>query len=217
MGYEIIKKEDLFPKRIIYRKLATLLYFKRILNLVSGIEGDIVECGVHRGTTLCLWASLVKEEMKGRKIWAFDSFQGFPEPSSFDRGIGFGQARKGFYSDTSVERVRQLLLDIGLDQEFVDSQVTIVKGFFSESLKKYKGTSIAILFIDADLYSSYKDVLEMLYPKVAKGGVVLMDEYMGTFVYHLYPGANKAVDEFFGEKAKQIQRDKISGMYYLIK
>ena len=94
---------------------------------------------------------------------------------------------------------------------------TLVKGFFEESLLKYTGKQIALLHLDADLYESYKTSLELLYTKIPKGGVVAFDEYMGTFEHINFPGAKKAIDEFFGGRNYEIIRDQAFGKYYVIK
>jgi hypothetical protein len=195
--------------------IARLLYFKRVYDLVSDIEGDIVECGVGPGHSLMSFAFLVKDELKGRKLWGFDSFEGFPEPSEEDRSTR--NPKKGDWGGTSIADVLTLLSEAGLDSHFINTQVTLVQGFFQQSLLKYRGRSIALLHIDVDLYQSYLTVLESLYPRVAEGGVVLFDEYLATMDHLKFPGAQKAIDEYFGGAVSSIRRDRMTGKYYLIK
>ncbi len=183
--------------------------------MIKDIEGDIVECGVGQGHSFLIFAFLVKEELKGRKLWGFDSFEGFPQPSNEDRSLR--NAQKGEWGDTSVKSVLNLLKQYGIEANFIDSQITLVKGFFNESLKKYRGSKIALLHIDADLYESYLTVLRQLYPKVAKGGLVVFDEYMETGNLLNFPGAQKAIDECFGDSVQAFSRDKATGKYYLVK
>ena len=190
------------------------LYFKRMFDRVSDIEGGIVECGVGHGQSLLLFSFLLKDSQRLRKLWGFDSFQGFPEPSKEDQSVR--DPKKGEWGDTSIPAMHKLLRRSGLDSAFVRSQITLVQGFFEESLAKYR-QNIALLHIDVDLYDSYRTVLRELYPKVAIGGVILFDEYLGTFDHLHFPGAQKAIDEFFGEEATAIQRDERSGKYYLVK
>ena len=212
MGFEIRRIAE---PRMGYREVTRLFYFKRLFDLIKDVEGDVVECGVGRGGSFLYLAFLMKDEMKGRKLWGFDSFKGFPMPSDHDKSVR--RPQKGDWDWTSVNWVEGLLVNAGLDRGFVRSQVTLVKGFFKESLPKYRGSSIAFLHIDVDLYDSYLTVLHELFPKVAPGGVILFDEYMETTDLLKFPGAQKAIDEYLGPMTTLISRDKITGKYYLIK
>ena len=68
-------------------------YFDEKINRVKNIEGDIVECGVGFGHTLFLLLYKATIEGKGRNVHAFDSFEGFPEPSAEDDS--FRKPKKG--------------------------------------------------------------------------------------------------------------------------
>lgn len=193
---------------------ARFLFFKRLLDLVNDVEGDVVECGVGRGRSLLLLALLCREEEKGRQIWGFDSFEGFPEPSEEDRSPR--NPKKGGYR-ADIAGVRALFEEAQLDDLYMRSKVTLVKGFFNESLHKYAGQGIALLHIDADLYQSYRDSLDILYEQVQPGGVIVFDEYMDGITHMNYPGAKKAIDEFFADEPFDLRRDKHYGKYYIIK
>ena len=196
-------------------EMARLLYLQRLFQMIAQVEGSVVECGVGPGYSLAKLSILVREEGRGRQIWGFDSFEGFPDPSPEDRGTR--DTRKGDWGSTSVGHVHGILAHAGFDRHFVRQQVTLVKGFFEDTLHKYRGGPIAFLHVDVDLYQSYKTCLEELYPRVAPGGVVLFDEYLNTLDHLKWPGAQKAIDEFLGENVSLIQRDKGYGKYYLIK
>ena len=64
----------------------------------------------------------------------------------------------------------------GFNKNDIKYQVTLVKGWFSDTMPKYDG-SIALLHIDCDLYESTKCVLENLWPKVTVEGIATFDEY----------------------------------------
>ena len=72
------------------------------------------------------------------------------------------------------------------------------------------------LHADADLYASYKDILENLYHWVVPGGVIVLDEYMNTWENAKFPGARKAIDEFFQDR-ERVVRDEIYGKFYVVK
>lgn len=197
-----------------YIHVEKLLYFKRIFDQVKHLGGDIVECGVGRGRSLAMLAFLAIDEGKGRNIWGFDSFEGLPESSAEDnsiRRLKAGQIKYGTYE------VKEYLDRSGVDPFYFRSHISLVKGFFQESLSKYRGSGIVLLHLDVDLYESYRTTLQELYPKVVPGGAVLFDEYMGTWEHLHFPGAQKAIDEYLQDKQVPILRDKMSGKYYLIK
>jgi hypothetical protein len=207
-GYRLVPE---FTIQMNVRQMRNFLYYHRLYLLVQGKAGNVVECGVGKGRTLLYFSFLSHQEGKKRKIYGFDSFEGFPEPATED--TSYRAPKKGEWSGISTDDIISTLKTAGLPNDFITSQVTLVKGFFNESLKKYDGSPIAILHVDADLYESYKDVLTALYPKVIPGGVVLFDEYRTKE----WPGATQAVDEFFKNRVKDIQHDAGSGKYYIIK
>ena len=95
--------------------------------------------------------------------------------------------------------------------------VTLVKGWFSETIPKYRGSQIALLHLDVDLYDSYQDCLHYLWPRVSMNGIVAFDEY---HLPNRWPGAERAVDEFFSQLipgSARLQRDTVSGLYYAVK
>ena len=102
-----------------------------------------------------------------------------------------------------------------IERTFVQNNVTLIKGFFDETLSKYNGESIALLHLDVDLYRSYKIALEHFWSLVAPGGIVLFDEYKNSLSN--FPGASKAINEFFGDLISQIQYDQKADRYFLIK
>lgn len=213
-GYTLRRAEFMDQGAFDLASVSRLLYFKRLFDRIRNVPGDIVECGVGRGDSLLMLALLAKDEGAERKLWGFDSFEGLPEPSDADhspRRPKRGQIAWSIYS------VQKRLLDSGLPADFFYSQITLVKGLFQDTLKEYRGESIALLHADVDLYESYLTVLESLYPKVTPGGVVAFDEYLNTFELLHWPGARKAIDEYFAGRPEQIMRDERSGKYFLSK
>ncbi len=193
------------------RQLNNILYYADVFKLIDGVQGSVVECGVGKGRSFLYLSYLIQKEGKSRLLWGFDSFEGFPEPAPEDAGERNPQ--KGEWSDgINIARIRNVLTVAGIGEQWIQTNVRLVKGFFNESLGTYDGAPIALLHVDADLYQSYMDVLRELFPKVAKNGVVLFDEYNEA----AWPGAKKAVDEFFRDMPYEIKRHP-SGKYYLIK
>ncbi len=91
----------------------------------------------------------------------------------------------------------------------------MIKGFFEDTLDNDKLEQISFLNLDVDLYQSYKVCLEKLYPKISSGGVITFDEYFRESF--AFPGAMKAIEEFFSGRKDRFFRDKYYGKYYMVK
>lgn len=216
-GYEIHKKNYTpnynGPDKLTYSNAIKLLYFRNLFEKIKNVDGDIVECGVANGRTLSYLVFLSKQESRRRKIWAFDSFEGLPDPSLEDGGsVGF---RGKFNYAMSI--VIDFLKKVGVEEDFIQTQMRFIPGFFDTSLKLYTGPGIALIHADVDLYKSYKDILETLYSKLVPGGIIAFDEYLATDELAAYPGAHKAINEFLGDLKSEIQSDPVTGKSYLVK
>ena len=174
------------------------------------IPGDIVECGVWRGGSALLAAMAVRNNEKKappqglfkrsgrRKIWLYDTFEGMTPPTEMDVDLT-GTAAADYiasYSDNGrwcyadEADVRQVFADGG----FSDSDIELVKGDVCETLKVRKPSRISLLRLDTDWYESTKAELEILYPLLSPGGVLIIDDYGH------WEGARQAVDEFFARE-----------------
>lgn len=187
-------------------------YFHSLLQKIEDIEGDIVECGVYTGYTLYLQALFSQTREPQRDIYGFDSFEGLPEMSAEDAPELQPESKfKGRFVN-NMESVIARLISSGLPDDFVDRQIHLVKGWFSDTLPAFD-RPIALLHVDVDLYQSYLDVLQNLYPRVSHGGIVAFDEYRDR----LWVGASKAIHEFFGDSVEIRESDIMPGKHYLVK
>lgn len=171
--YEIRKRSFLQPLTLgILRRLE---YFRRMMKDMP--EGVIVECGVGRGKTLQLLALANELDGHHRTILGFDTFRGFPAPGPEDAGSR--NPKEGEWA-VSMREIYEVFNHNGV------TRPQLIAGF-GEIL-----SPVALLHLDLDLYQSYKDALQQFYPKVARGGRVLLDEYSDP----KWPGATKAIDEY---------------------
>ena len=196
----------------------------------KNIPGDMVECGTWRGASALVIANAAFSSEKNLHL--FDTFEGMPPPSKEDfkgdipfpgalKGEG-GTFGKGDLSDTSVQMVRGLFDQIGIDLE----RVTINKTWIGEPSKfaaswrngrrclaRVLGPlllpppdliskfpqRIAFLHIDVDFYEPYRWLLYHLYRRIPHGGTLVFDDY-GYWI-----GAKRAVDEFVKVSGEQLQ------------
>ena len=165
-----------------------------------------VECGVGRGWSLGVILIGTDVDVVG-----FDSFQGFPPSSSKDRDNFVPSAK---YAQLSPSYVRENLRGAGIEEEKIE-RLTLIEGFFSESLAKVS-TGVGFVHLDVDLYSSYRECLEGLFPRLIPGAVVTFDEYDLGRDTEKWPGAKVAIDEFVLQKDLELLRHPTGYAYFQI-
>jgi O-methyltransferase len=163
------------------------------------VAGDIVECGVWRGGNLII-AGLLRRRMGfDRQIWAFDTFAGMTAPSSADFKPAEALDVEGKFASLDRDDHNEWCLASedevlrNFEDRVGDRNLRTVKGPVEETLTRSENLPerIAILRLDTDFYESTKAEMEILYPRLSPGGVLIVDDY-GEWA-----GARKAVDEYF--------------------
>jgi O-methyltransferase len=144
---------------------------REILSVSPEVAGDLIECGTWQGASaasLSLVARLV-----GRRLLVCDSFSGLPldglQPYyDMHRGVG-GYLKAGMYAG-SLDEVRAHIACYGaLDVcEFVP-------GLFAETLPRLSQPLI-FAFLDVDLAESLRDCLRAIWPLLAEGCAVYLDD-----------------------------------------
>ena len=167
------------------------------------IKGDFVECGVWRGGNILLYKLLNDLYNLNRKIFAYDTFQGMTKPQDIDINFLGIPAKKKMKLEKKAEDLINIHAYSKLNSVKKNilkhtnlKNINFIKGPVEKTLKIKQNlpSHISILRLDTDFYSSTKIALETLYPKLAKGGILIIDDY-GHFI-----GAKKAVDDFFDNK-----------------
>ena len=104
-----------------------------------------------------------------------------------------------------------------MNKAFLDSTLTMIPGFFENTMPHVKLRPIAFLHLDVDLYQSYLVTLRALWPMVIEGGVVLFDEFDQQKCRDKFPGAEKSIAEFFGPRVSEMRYNKQADRHYIIK
>ena len=206
-GVKIIPYYQLsYNKRILqnydtYREILSV-------NDIGNIPGSFVELGFGYGRSFLVFGHL--SLIYGRKLYGFDSFNGFPAISTADTSLR--NAKKGQWKVITISEAEHLLRNSGLLRE---DQYKLTKLVFNSSTSNpIPEVKIALLHIDLDLYEGYKYSLEIFWEKISKGGIVIFDEYNTPE----WPGATKAVEEFCLSQNIPIDQVKfVNDKYYLIK
>jgi len=171
------------------------------------IEGDLIETGVWRGgACVFMRAILAAYGIKDRKVFVADSFEGLPEPDEnaypTDRG---DKHHINKYLAVSKEDVENNFKKYGL----LDDQVWFLKGWFKDTLPGAPIQTLSLLRLDGDMYESTIEALDILYPKLSKGGFCIVDDYA-------LPGCKKAVDDYREKHKIDAKMEKIdwTGLFW---
>lgn len=207
---------DVFKYDRVYKKYREYTMIPRVhyidcLSLVSKfskIEGCIVECGVWRGG-MC--AGIVDVLGKDKSFYLYDSFEGLPLAKEIDGKAALEwQKNKDVptYFDNckaEIDWARKVMEKSGA------KNFHLVKGWFQDTLPVYKlDEPIAVLRLDGDWYDSIMVCLESLFPKVSKGGVIMIDDY------YTWEGPTKAIHEYltkYKRPERLINMGHFSGCY----
>jgi hypothetical protein len=178
---------------VVSKVIARYDLFNRIVHL----PGDIIECGVYRGASLFLWASLLEifAPTTQRKVVGFDTFDGFGPNMALgcDRSSAENlMSRSGQFCPRTRDEVMDTAKSLSLDKriELVAGDATAT---IPEYVKKSPGLRVALINLDFDVYDPTIAALRSLYPKLVPGGVVTFDQY-GAREW----GESDAADQFFG-------------------
>jgi hypothetical protein len=165
--------------------------------LADQVPGDLIETGVWRGGICVLMRGILKAHgVTDRRVWVADSFEGVPGPRDDSHPLDRDMALHNLNSVLSipVEEVRDTFAAYGL----LDEQVRFLEGWFHETLPAAPIDALAVLRLDGDLYESTRDALGTLYPKLSRGGFVIIDDYNMTpcrTAVHEYRDAHGITEE----------------------
>lgn len=190
----------------------TMIGVKRLANLRTlaerviqqGIPGDFIETGVWRGGACILMRAVLHAyDIKDRRVWIADSFEGVPAPDPqkypADQGSDYHTFRE---LAVPMETVRDNIAKYGL----LDDQIVFLKGWFKDTLPAAPIKRLAILRLDGDLYESTMDALNALYDKLSPGGYIIVDDY------HVVDGCRNAIHDFLAARRLAPQLCEIDGV-----
>ncbi len=166
----------------------------------NSLEGDFVEAGVFKGGNLIIMNHFLKKYNLDKNIFAYDTYDGMPDENiNFDYDLKNEPASKirnrnnNKWCYSSLEEVKKNISKF--DKDFQKNFKFII-GKVENTLQKTENIpdKISLLRLDTDFYESTKIELELLYPRLVKNGILIIDDYGH------WKGAKKAVDEYFDNK-----------------
>ncbi len=149
-------------------------------------KGEIWEAGVWRGDTAVFLSALAKDYCVELRL--FDTFEGMPETDP-SRDLH----KAGDFADTSLDLVKERIAKTKNDN------VDFRPGLVPDTYAGLENARITLAHIDLDIYHPIKSSCEFIYPRLARGGAMVFDDYG----WMSCPGARGAVDEFFADKPER--------------
>jgi hypothetical protein len=207
-GYKIVNYESLpYSKRIpeIFELFEKITY-----NLEqNSIRGVYVECGFGFGRSFAVLSHFASRYK--RKIYGFDSFEGFPNVLEIDRSER--NPKIGEWAVRTYKEAEKMIENLGIFK--FNHEFALKKLIFEEGINSpIPHEKIALLHIDLDLYEGYKYALLTFWDQVQSGGIVVFDEYMLSN----WPGATAAINEFLiMENLSSSELRELNGKHFIVK
>jgi hypothetical protein len=153
-------------------RIAKLLAHYELYKMVSDLPGAIVECGVFKGTSLTRFATFrdLFSNSHAKKIIGFDIYGKFPE-TNFQEDKA---PRQRFVDSAGEESIDVDQLKGVLQHKGVEKNVELIKGNILETVPSYINNhpelKISLLNLDTDIYEPASVILELLFPRIVRGG-----------------------------------------------
>ena len=196
----------LFPVLARRQNLKRFLAHTRLFQQTLNVPGDIAELGVYRGLGLMTWANLLEAFCIGdrtKTVFGFDNWAGFTGFAPED-GVEKKESGKiiGGFNPADFKRELLSAIDIYDHDRFIPwkPRIKLIDGDIALTVPSFlndnPGIRFSLVHFDCDLYEPTYAALNAIWPKLARGGILIFDEYG----IHEWPGETAAVDQFLAGK-----------------
>ena len=193
----IFEIENLFYLESNPTRISKLLFHYELYKMTKNLKGDIVECGVFKGSSLVRFITFTNIFKDKKKVFGFDTFGKFPSTERKEDKNFANKHNKNLGDSISVTKLNKKLGKKNLHN------FKLIKGNILNTLEiflnKNKNFKISLLHLDLDLYVPTKYALDLLYPCVVKNGIIILDDYKHV------SGATRSVNEFIKKKKLKIK------------
>jgi hypothetical protein len=183
----------------------------------NNIPGDIAECGVWNGGAMLLAAFALRHfGDTSRKIYLYDTFAGMPRPEAVDKrwdGLdplptweSHQKEGKQWGFGGTLEMVRAVMRG----SNYPEDKLIFVEGMVEDTIPKTMSSQLALLRLDTDFYKSTYHELIHLYPTLASGGILIIDDY------GQYQGSRIATDQYISENKLRVFLNRVDDNVRLV-
>jgi len=173
-----------------------------LLNSVKDIPGDIVECGVFKGTGMLSFLKLKKLLFPNsiKRVIGFDFFEtnelvGLLHGNDKQQMQTLFEERNFSYGVGSVDDMHDKIKKAGFSEIDFELVAGDIRQAAYDFVVQRPGFKISMLYMDLDLEQPTFCALDAFWNRVSKGGVVVFDEY----AYHKW-SEDVGADRFFADK-----------------
>lgn len=203
----IFEIENFFFQNCDTSRISKFLIQYEIFKKTVSLNGAILELGVYKGNSLLRFAIFKKIYCPNKNIYGFDTFNKFPKATNKVDRI----QRKKFISDAGINSISRYELIKILKKKNCFKKVNLIPGNVMNTLPNFcqqnKKIKISFLNLDLDMYEPSKLALDLLYPKLVKNGIILLDNFRSFF------GETKAVKEFCKKKKIKVNKFKFDNKF----
>jgi hypothetical protein len=203
-------KMENFPKYARRQNLTRFLALYELFKLCLPVKGSVIECGVNHGFGFMTWLKLcaILEPVNlTRRIYGFDTFEGFPDVAEQDRSTASMHVKTG---DLKADVFDELtaLVDVQDSTRFLGHvpKAKLIRGdataTIPQFLNEHPHVVVSLLFLDFDLYEPTHVALTHFLPRMPKGAVVAFDELDNP----LWPGETLAMLEHHAKRPMRLER-----------
>ena len=181
----------------------------KLASLIANVPGCAVECGVWRGG---MSAGIATVLGPSRTYYLCDSFEGLPTAKAIDGNAAIAWQNNtnspDYYDNCSApENFAERAMKLA-----EAPSVHFVKGWFNDTLPSLKTDGpIALLRLDGDWYDSTMTCLTSLYSRVARGGLIILDDY------YTWDGCCRAIHDFLSSHSLPDRIRSEDEVCYIIK
>ena len=164
--------------------IGKLIARTNLFNQIIDVPGDIIECGVFKGSGMFTWLKLkeILAPNSFKKVMGFDFF----DSEKLVAGLtGIDKDRmsdlftsRNFQLDADYKEVLNTMI---LEAGFGAGAFELIQGDIRETshdmVARRPGLKISLLYMDLDLEHPTYEALCAFWPRVSKGGIVVLDEY----------------------------------------
>ena len=179
-------------------RIGKILAHYELFKMASKKQGDFVLGGVFRGISTIEFSTFIDlfEKSAKRKIVIFDEFRKFPKNNN------------DLKSKTIIQQMGKTGISLSQLSYILKykkiGNVELIKGKIPEIILEYVSShpklKIALLNLDVDIYDRNLSSLKILYPRITKGGILILNDY-GVFNHE-----TKIIDKYFKDENVEIKK-----------
>ena len=175
-----------FTKYVRRHELARFLVQYELFKKIQHIKGSIVECGVFQGSGIMAYAKLseiLEPYNFKRKVYGFDTFEGFPTVDKKDLTGNGAVAEVGRLKPNydTYDEIQECINDLNSTRLLShQDKVVLIKGDATKTIPEFldnnKHVLVSLLYLDFDIYEPTKVALKEFLPRMPKGSIIAFDE-----------------------------------------